>query len=310
MENIYQILAKYFQGKTSPEENILVDEFKNKHLKEYNSLEQLWNAKLAEVKDFDHEQAWRIIQKKAIGKKTKTISLYRRIASVAAVLLILASASIYLFSDINEPEMITVMNNSESTMHIELPDKSIAILNKDASIQYPEKFENKLRNVSMAGEVFYDVEKDNSRPFIIKTLHADVKVLGTSFNIDSNSEETSVSVTTGTVQVNSLSTDESVTLTPGEKALITASSLIESKENDDNYISWKTGVFTFEEESVSDVIASLSEYYNNKISLSTTNDNCSISTTFDNMELKYVVEIISVTCNLKIRETNNVYELY
>ena len=162
----------------------------------------------------------------------------------------------------------------------------------------------------MTGEVFFDVARDTLKPFKIEAPYAEVEVLGTSFNIKSSDSSTEVSVKTGMVKVSAENSGAHVILEKGEKAIATSSTLVDSQEEDINVAAWGTGIFTFEGEPLAEVISSLNNYYNDRIEVSNLDSNCSISTTFEKMELKYVVEIISATCNLNVRENNNTYELY
>lgn len=65
-----------------------------------------------------------------------------------------------------------------------LPDSSVVWLNSDTKIEYPDKFDSLVRNVTISGEAYFDVVKNPSRPMIVKTTKGfSVQVLGTQFNL-------------------------------------------------------------------------------------------------------------------------------
>ncbi|MFC0774901.1 FecR family protein [Terrimonas alba] len=86
---------------------------------------------------------------------------------------------------------------------VQLPDGTEVWLNADSKITYNENFQGKLREVELTGEAFFDVVKDETRPFVIHTNVIDVKVLGTAFNVRSyaNEKNTETSLIRGSVEV-------------------------------------------------------------------------------------------------------------
>ena len=63
-----------------------------------------------------------------------------------------------------------------------LPDGSSVQLNSGAKIEYPSVFKKNLRRVKLSGEAVFDVEHDESCPFVVETFASDIRVLGTKFN--------------------------------------------------------------------------------------------------------------------------------
>ena len=86
---------------------------------------------------------------------------------------------------------------------VEFPDGSFAFINHNSSIEYDKDFSS--RNVKLDGEAFFEVEKDET-PFTVTTDLAEITVLGTEFNVNSDKEEIDVEVEEGSVKVK---TDES-----------------------------------------------------------------------------------------------------
>jgi len=58
MSDIHNLLSKYFLGEASPEESILVEQFKQENQEEYEILEAFWTKKGLEYTKFNTEKAW------------------------------------------------------------------------------------------------------------------------------------------------------------------------------------------------------------------------------------------------------------
>lgn len=117
-------------------------------------------------------------------------------------------------------------NPSDSVKIFQLPDGSLARLYPGARLKYlVAGFDNSSpgepkREVYMTGDIFFEVEKDTIRPFIVYTDGFLTRVVGTSFLIRSSGEEAYVEVKSGKVVVRSLMADEEeeIALTPNQKA--------------------------------------------------------------------------------------------
>jgi ferric-dicitrate binding protein FerR (iron transport regulator) len=76
-----------------------------------------------------------------------------------------------------------------------LPDGTQVWLNADSKISYFNTFNNELREVNLEGEAFFDVVKDAKHPFVVHTSGIDIKVLGTTFNVKSYQQESTIETT-------------------------------------------------------------------------------------------------------------------
>ena len=83
-----------------------------------------------------------------------------------------------------------------------LPDNSKAILNSGSSITYKKGFNTDHRTLHLEGEAYFEVQ-NLTLPFIVKTQHGEITVLGTTFNIRSRNDGFEVGVNSGQVKVSS-----------------------------------------------------------------------------------------------------------
>jgi ferric-dicitrate binding protein FerR (iron transport regulator) len=117
----------------------------------------------------------------------------------------------------------TVTTRKGSKSNIQLPDGTMVWLNADSKVTYDEKFRGDFREVTLAGEAYFDVVKDQTRPFIIHTHTIDIKVLGTAFNVRAYATEknTETALFRGSVEVTLHNNPEKkIILKPNEKLLV------------------------------------------------------------------------------------------
>lgn len=146
------------------------------------------------------------------------------------------------------------------TYQVHLPDGTLVWINAASSLTYPASFAaSKTRTVELDGEAYFEVSKDASHPFIVKTAQQDLVVLGTHFNINSYADEgqTLTTLLEGAVKIN-----ERTLLKPGEQAQLSANGNIRvGKANIAEAIGWKNGFFLFEKDDLPTVMRQISRWY-------------------------------------------------
>ena len=81
---------------------------------------------------------------------------------------------------------------------VELPDGSVAFLNHNTSVSYDEEFSP--RSLEVRGEVFLSVVEAET-PFVVKSDHGEITVLGTEFSVKAEAEKLEVEVEEGIVEL-------------------------------------------------------------------------------------------------------------
>lgn len=148
-----------------------------------------------------------------------------------------------------------------------LPDGTKVWLNAASSIRYPTFFNGSERKVTISGEAYFEVAGNDKMPFMVKVGEAaEVLVLGTHFNINAYTGETSINTTLleGAVQV--LAGSEAAVIRPGEQARISAMASAKKmqvvKDIDvNNAIAWKNGYFRFDGMDLPMVMREISRWY-------------------------------------------------
>ena len=198
-----ELIAKFFSNEISESEKStlmkLLQEEENQKL--FTEYEQVWTAstKVADnKKKYSTDSAWEK-QKSRMAQREKT-NYWPLFRAASVVVLILAVGSIFI-SQRNATKLI-VHSTAEQKEKIELADGTIVWLNERSSFSYSNKYGKKNRLVSLEGEAYFEVEKNEEMPFEI-TLPSEltVTVLGTSFNINTHIPEvTKVAVLSGKVK--------------------------------------------------------------------------------------------------------------
>lgn len=158
-------------------------------------------------------------------------------------------------------------------MTVMLSDGTKVYLNADTKLTYPEQFVGKERKVSVEGEAYFEVKKDSEKPFIVDVSFMQIKVLGTSFNVNAYPSEKKVLTTLdeGSVKIrNTQSNSFDYMMKPGETAIYekeTGTCIIQKNKDYKNESIWLKDVLIFNDTPLEDVLKILSRKYNVQFSV-------------------------------------------
>jgi transmembrane sensor len=187
---------------------------------------------------------------------------------------------------------------------INLPDGTKVWLNAASSLKFPTAFEGKERFVELTGEAYFEVSPNKLMPFKVQTEKQTVEVLGTHFNINSYSNESSTKTTLleGSVKVSNLGSKHVKYLEPGQQAINTNDGNISLEAvNTDQATSWKNGRFIFNDMELESIMRQLERWYNVEVDYSKipkTSYNAHISM---DLNLSKVLEALEVTGSIKFK---------
>src|SRR5690606_26021047 len=94
-----------------------------------------------------------------------------------------------LVANLESSRQITLRTPLAGQYQASLPDGTKVWLNAGSEISYPSSFGTRQREVSIKGEVYFEVAKDPSRPFLVASDGQLVEVLGTHFNINAYQDD-------------------------------------------------------------------------------------------------------------------------
>ena len=188
-----------------------------------------------------------------------------------------------------------------------LADGTKVWLNAMSELRYPVAFGEGVREVELKGEAYFEVKKNEDKPFIVKTDEFNVRVLGTSFNISAylDSPLSHTTLCSGHVRINDrMNPGKEVDILPGEQLLFHRDNREMSvREVDtDVFVSWREGFFQFDNNTVEEVFMILQRWYNIQVFYANVEGRQELFTgklpRFDNLQI--IIDLIERVSDLKI----------
>jgi len=311
-ETEWEELASILSGEKY-ENNELFNRFKAEDI---HNIGDKWRdlGAMSSAKEIDIDKAWNKVFSRMNENKFR-ITRYSliRVAALALIILGIGSVTFYLNNSGYFSKKITAATSiNEKNIIVNLPDGSKISLNRNSVLTYREYFGKKNRNVKLTGEAFFEIAPDASRPFIIDAGRADVRVVGTSFNVITNNKESAVEVyvKTGKVILSDKSGSQSIALEPGFVGKMDPKKSGKTLNEDPNYLSWNTGLLSYTGQKLNVVFSDLKRVYNIDIVV----DDSSIlenpwSSPIENESQETIIRLICASFNLSYTRDGNVYHL-
>lgn len=259
------LLRRYIEGDATPEEKkqvILWLEEDEAHTEEYKMLRKLHNL-----------NTWNAEPEKRIsfpGKKSK-LFVWRKLAQecikIASVLLMGILVSYFLMlKNEEEVQMQTIHVPYGQRAELFLSDGTKVWLNSGTTLSFPNRFTHTSRHVTLDGEGYFKVAKDEKKPFTVHTEQYDVRVLGTEFNLKSYTKNNlfETALLEGCIEIVS-EYRQPIRLKANEVVHLSDSKLVKSHITDFNYFKWREGLICFEKETLASLFAKLELYYDVRI---------------------------------------------
>lgn len=312
-EDMHSMLGRYFSGQATEEEVNTVKKWihaNKENEAEFRELEKMWNkSEEYEPIAFDTERAWQKINTaiKAPAKRARIVKFnWKAAVAVAASLVLVVAAVWWMMGDNTDRQTIVAETDIKE---VQLPDGSKVYLRKGAKLEYPETFAVNSRDVSLTGEAFFEVTPNPAQPFGITAADAYVKVIGTSFSVNTANNQVQLVVKTGKVNFGpAADTSRKVLVTAGEKARFAGNEIMKEQDVDVNSIAWVSKRLVFKDAPLEQIATTLSNYYGIKITLKK-EDAAQIATNritieFNNQPLSAVLDELSLTTSYEIKPTS------
>lgn len=227
----------------------------------------------------------------------KTFRLKRFMQAAAAIVILLLS--VYSVNSYLSNKVIKTQFAEQT--EIILPDGTEVTLNAGSKLAWNDKQFTKKRQLTLNGEAYFNVKKGDE--FIIKTKLGVVEILGTQLNVFSRNNTFWVSCVSGKVSVTASNAHKIVL--PGELVKLTPNGLIKtSKNNIEQTISWKQGVFHFEDKPLISIFAELERQFDVSIQYEKLEDRL-ITVSFSNKKLNEALDIVCIPMGLNYEVDNN-----
>lgn len=258
-----------------------------------------------EFVNVDVQAAWDKVQKTIVKEEPKQVFLYQ-FMRIAAILLVLFGITFLVMrqSPSGDGEVVRSHNLPVS---VDLVDGSNVTINKESMLTYSDEFGEKERKVTLKGQAFFNITRDTTKPFVIEANEIEIKVLGTSFDVNAASHDSVVvEVETGVVSL--MYKKAQLVLEKGETGVYYRQSGTFKKRIDPISINqfWRNRKLNFKRAPLSEVISTLNQLYEVHIEV---NDsvylNREINVRFEDEDIETILDVLANTMDLKIEKSSD-----
>lgn len=144
-----------------------------------------------------------------------------------------------------------------------LSDSTVVYLNADSRLTYPVNFKGDKRKVLLAGEAYFQVKRDEKKPFVVEAQQMEILVLGTTFGVRAYEDEKEIQTTLESGKVLVSAGGHKVNLVPNEQARFDKSKSVLSVEDVDIdlYLAWKDGRLMYDNCPLEKILNDLGRWY-------------------------------------------------
>lgn len=257
------------------------------------------------MSDYRIEKSFRQVNRRLISQKNLRMNT-QSILKYAAGIVLIAGLSAIMFhlgrQDSGNypviPGLTSVIADKGQISKVILPDSTVVWLNSGTSLQYDNLFAQNNRNLSLTGQAYFDVKKNNWLPLIVSSGNLKVRVTGTRFDVCAYPDENGISVIleSGQVELSRIGdTSFRYNLNPGEMAMYHSrkNKIDIRKIQPAEYPSWKQGELVFSDTPMEEVIKQLKRKFDVRITVKDTAVYHSIfNATFKNESLNEILDYI------------------
>lgn len=274
-KNLWILLNKYFQQRATTQEIAELENWLEKDEKNPKIIEEAFN--LFATAGFcsiplnpDMDKAWRKIDKRTTIKYN-TKKIFRQIKYAAAIAILLVAVSFLLLKNNQLTQQYTeIVTHKGQKSVVVLPDSSLVWLNSCSSLKYNGNFNLRRREVILNGEAFFEVQKNKSKKFSVKTGMLNINVYGTSFNIKNHKDDDVQEITVADGRVGISDKNREIKqLVKGDRALFNkqTNKIAFSKISPDIVSIWKNNELVFDNTPIKEAIKYMERWYGVNISI-------------------------------------------
>lgn len=207
-----ELVKKFLSNECTPEEADFLVQYFQEHpaAAEMYFGEQEWASFEATgtLPAADDKAIWKEVQRQSFDRKGIVhMSLYKRIATAAAIIICAGTATWFLqqrrTAPVNNIAMVqpadsihftTITNRTDAQQCVALEDGSEVMLMQNSTLNYQQPFGKNDRKLSLTGRAFFTVTHSSSKPFSVSASGITTTALGTSFWVDAPADTKTVNV--------------------------------------------------------------------------------------------------------------------
>ena len=331
------LIMSYLDGQCSAEEArelllwVAESEENRLYFKALKDQYEVWNLTdfaMPELDETDVEAALDTVNAKidAIEEtqtETKVVQMpwlrrnYKYVSGVAAAILIALFVGFLVRNPFDST--VTYAFNGQNESSYILPDNTSVNFNSEGSLSYTKHFGKSDRSVDFEGVAYFDVAKDETKPFVLHCNNMDIEVLGTSFllNADKDAEHYTVDLYSGKVKMTTFDKKSNilsvVEINPGERGVWNASAnelkaMSYSEVKEDELLT--EHVLVFNNEKLSKIVEALEYIYKVEIDLGESCASKKLTARFsDDESIDEVLETIALVSEVTVTKEGEVYQI-
>lgn len=221
--------------------------------------------------------------------------------AAAAVVVVMTSTALWRDAGLIQRAFAEYAVAPGTYSELTLSDGSRVYLDGDSAIN--TNFSDAERNVELVrGRAWFDVTRNENRPFQVTGGTASVHVLGTAFAVELEPEVTKVTVERGLVAVHSTGKTDTVRLEAGDSAAVTPDRIEQIRDgNAEARLAWRRGLIMMNQTPLKSVLHELGKYTAGRIILSDKElENLPVSGVFQAQDPDAVFDALRSTLNLTV----------
>jgi len=305
-----ELMIAYCEGSISNADSQKLQLWRDAHVHHdqfFRSFESTWTREQSGYSNFQPnvERALSRVHQRMARRLMR-----RRFSQVAATVMLMLGLWQF-FSLINtETSYQQVMALQQTVLY--LPDSTRVTLAKGACLDYPFQFDSDERAVKLTGKAFFDVQRNEQKPFVITTTNARTRVLGTQFTLLSTKEgKEEIYLDEGSVVFTKKGWfAEDLILQPGEKATLIDGALVKSSQENKNASAWATRKLRFVNTPLSQLIQEMEVFYGVSIQLQTDRTgHLRFTGTLSHATAEEALRVVALTLQLKLTRNSQTLTL-
>ena len=310
IHDIDALIGKYLLGEASPEEAMLLEDWKVALPENQTYYTQTVAALGLVEQSFSAENAWQKVQPQLTEIQAPIRTLYTRrfyqVAASIAVLLTIVTFAVYFLNQTEDQQLYAAKDISSKVI---LKDGTQVTIAKNSSIELKDGYGTNHRHLKLKGSGYFSVKHSDQMPFVIDAGPLHIKDLGTKFDINNSGDTIFVRVDEGVVMIYD-NAGMKITLKATQSAYYVVSTGEMEFEIETNAPNGQGKTFVFDNQRLETVVARLNQVYQTDIRIETPAvKNCLITTQFTDEELDMVLSVIAETLGLTVEKQGSVYWL-
>lgn len=272
-DRIWILLGKQLSGDISPAELLELEALLKDDPGAAASRElaaSIWQTPMQEVTAHNsRERIWDTVSPQLQPRRHRTV--VRRLVAAAAAAAVLAA--VWTGWRLIHPTAALQQFSSApgGKSRVALPDGSLVWLNRNTQLHYEKNsFGKQHREITLTGEAFFDIAKNEGIPFIIHAGKVNIRVLGTAFNVKAYAGDSAVFTTLvrGKIAVSFrektvvMQPEEQLTVPVARQAVVFQQKHLEKDSSGQlPEISWLNNKLVFDNNTFGELAAKMSRWY-------------------------------------------------